>query len=369
MKIISLILLLMALTAASARADNDATEAMGDSCMRINDTFNAMRYYGEALQTDSSDVIKEKMAHCLFMRGEYRKCASMLEDMARKGTDSLTAETMRRLFDCYRYMDNTAKQIEWGNRLLSRCPMDGIVTAYMARIYNSDDKISSPQKAYDITARYMQTDSACLPVMREYADANFLMRHYNKAINAYNKLLELGDSTYNTVYSLGMAYMQTGKNPMARKWLTKAAEKSKMQNAGCLYRLGIVCVDMDSVAEGIDYLEKSIELMEPDHTVLFVVKRALGEGYYKQGKYWSAIYAWREALKLNRNSMATIFNTAQAYGLVGKHDMEKAYYRTFLSMAALVKPNKELNQMVEQAETAVGMKENFNGNIISLPAN
>lgn len=78
MKIISLILLLMALTAASARADNDATEAMGDSCMKINDTFNAMRYYGEALQTDSSDAIKEKMAHCLFMRGEYRKCAAML---------------------------------------------------------------------------------------------------------------------------------------------------------------------------------------------------------------------------------------------------------------------------------------------------
>lgn len=255
MKIISLILLLMALTAASARADNNATEAMGDSCMKINDTFNAMRYYGEALQTDSSDAIKEKMAHCLFMRGEYRKCAAMLEGMAKKGTDSLSQETMRRLFDCYRYMDNTAKQIEWGNRLLSRCPMDGIVTAYMAHIYNSDDKISSPQKAYDITAKYMQTDSTCLPVMREYADANFLMRDYGKAINAYNRLLELGDSTYNTVYSLGMAYMQTGKNPMARKWLTKAAEKSKMQNAGCLYRLGIVCVDMDSLAEGIDYLE------------------------------------------------------------------------------------------------------------------
>lgn len=51
MKIISLILLLITLTAASARADNNATEALGDSCMKINDTFNAMRYYGEALQT------------------------------------------------------------------------------------------------------------------------------------------------------------------------------------------------------------------------------------------------------------------------------------------------------------------------------
>lgn len=34
-----------------------------------------------------------------------------------------------------------------------------------------------------------------------------------------------------------------------------------------------------------------------------------------------------------------------------------------------MKPNKELNQMVEQAETVVGVKENFNGAIISLPEN
>lgn len=154
----------------------------------------------------------------------------MLETTARKGTDSLTAETMRRLFDCYRYMDNTAKQIEWGNRLLNRCPMDGIVTAYMARIYNSDDNISSPQKAYDITTRYMQTDSACLPVLREYADANFLLRDYDKAINAYNRLLELGDSTYNTVYSLGMAYMQTGKT----LWHADGSPRQpKKQDAKC----------------------------------------------------------------------------------------------------------------------------------------
>lgn len=356
----------MALTAASARADNDATEALGDSCMKINDTFNAMRYYGEALRADSSDAIKGKMAQCLFMRGEYRRCASMLEGMAGKDTGSMSMESMRRLFDCYRYMDNTSKQVEWGNELLNRCPMDGIVTAYMAHIYNSDKNLS-PQKAYDITARYMSTDSTCKPVLREYADANFLLHDYGKAIKAYNRLLELGDSTYNTVYSLGMAYMQTGKNAMARTWLIKAAETSRMKDAGCLYRLGIVCVDMDSVAEGIGYLEKSIELMQPDHMVMFVAKRALGEGYYKQGKYWSAIYAWREALKLNRNSMATIFNTAQAYGLVGRHDMEKAYYRTFLSMAALVKPNKKLEQMVKQAETIVGVKEDFNGTIIGLP--
>lgn len=85
MKIISLILLLMTLTAASARADNDATEALGDSCMKINDTFNAMRYYGEALQTDSSDAIKEKWRTaclCAANTANARQCSKPRQEKA-----------------------------------------------------------------------------------------------------------------------------------------------------------------------------------------------------------------------------------------------------------------------------------------------
>lgn len=366
MKRINLILFILILTVGTAWADGTVTEALGDSCMKLNDTFNAMKYYGEALRTDSSARLKAKMAKCNFMRGEYRKCVSLLESTARKSPDSLSIEQMRCLFDSYGCLDNMAKQIEWGKAILGRCRMDGTVTAYVAKIYNGE-KYNQPQMAYDLTAKYLRTDSTCIPVLREYADANFLLQDYGKAIKSYRRLLELGDSTYNVVYSLGMAYMQTGDAPQAREWLTAAARKSKMKYAGCLYRLGIVCVDMDSVSEGIGYLQKACALLEPDHTVMFIVKRALGEGYYKQGNYWSAIYEWRDALKLNRNSMATIFNTAQAYGLVGWHDKEKAYYRTFLSMAAKVEQNDNLKQMVSQAEAVVGVKEDFKGAIIGLP--
>lgn len=85
MKIISLILSLMALTAASARADNNSTEALGDSCMKINDTFNAMRYYGEALQTDSSDAIKEKWRTaclCAANTANARQCSKVWQRKA-----------------------------------------------------------------------------------------------------------------------------------------------------------------------------------------------------------------------------------------------------------------------------------------------
>ena len=124
---------------------------------------------------------------------------------------------------------------------------------------------------------------------------------------------------------------------------------------------------MNLADEGIMYLNLAFSLMQPDQRVAFVVKRALGEGYYKKGHYWSAIYAWEEALRYNRNSMATIFNTAQAYGLVGNDEKEKAFYRAFLSMAALAEPNETLDGMVRQAEAVVGGHEDFKGAIVRPP--
>lgn len=129
----------------------------------------------------------------------------------------------------------------------------------------------------------------------------------------------------------------------------------------------MVCVDMGNVDEGVEYLEMAYNLMQPDSRVVYIVKRALGEGYYKKGDYWNAIYAWLEALKRNNKSMATIFNVAQTYGLVGQHDKEKRFYRLFLSMAALAESTPSLDEMVKQAEAAVGVKEDFKGCIIGLP--
>ena len=219
----------------------------------------------------------------------------------------------------------------------------------------------------ELTDDYLKADSTCIPVLRQNADAQFLMQDFDKAISAYGKLMALGDSTYNTVYSLGMSYMQAKQDSLARLWLLKAAKMKGMKDAGCLYRLGMVCVEMDSVGEGIMFLEMANLLMQPDGRVVYIVKRALGEAYYKRGSYWNAIYAWTDALRHNRSSMATVFNVAQTYGLVGQHDKEKQFYRSFLSMAALAERNAELDQMVKQAEAVVGVKEDFKGCIIGLP--
>lgn len=341
-------------------------EALGDSCLEVHDTYNALKYYGEALAADSSAALLRKVARCYYMRGDYGRCVSTMKPVAGPRGDSLTLQQMRYMFDSYKNLGMEDEQVSWGRAILHRCPMDGEVTAALAAIYNSS-KDYLPYVGRNLAGEYLKRDSTCIPVLRQYADAEFLLEEFDDAIAAYHRLLELGDSTYNVVYSLGMSYMQVKNDSLAYLWLKKAAEKSGMKSYACLYRLGMVCVDRDSVTEGLKYLTLAYELMQPDHRIMFVIKRALGEGYYKQGHYWNAIYAWQDALKYNRNSMATIFNTAQAYGLVGRHDKEKAFYRSFLSMAALSEPNATLDEMVKQAEAAVGGHEDFKGVIIGIP--
>jgi Flp pilus assembly protein TadD len=366
MKKLIVISFMLAAAAAASWGQTDGAEALGDSCVEAHDTFHALQYYGEAMAADSSAALQRKVARCHYMRGDYRRCIDTMMPVAGPGGDSLTLEQMRYMFECYKMLADNDGQMTWGRAILRRCPMDGEMTAAVAAIYNTDDRYL-PSSASSLTNSFLEKDSTCIPVLRQNADAKFLMQSFDAAITVYNKLLALGDSSYNVVYSLGMSYMQVKEDSLARKWLLRAAEMKDMKDAGCLYRLGMVCIELDSLAEGIEYLDLAYSLMQPDGRVVYIVKRALGEGYYKQGDYWNAIYAWTEALRRNRNSMATIFNVAQTYGLVGQHDKEKQFYRSFLSMAALVERTPALDEMVKQAEAVVGEKEDFKGVIIGLP--
>lgn len=366
MKKLVIMTVVFAALSAAAYGQQACAEAKGDSCLDIHDTFHALQYYADAMAADSSAALQKKVARCHYMRGDYRRCVDTMLPVAGFMGDSLSLEQMRWVFESYRRLDDHEQMVAWGRAILRRCPMDGEVTAAVAAVYNTDDAYL-PSSAMELTDDYLKADSTCIPVLRQNADAQFLMQDFDKAISAYGKLMALGDSTYNTVYSLGMSYMQAKQDSLARLWLLKAAKMKGMKDAGCLYRLGMVCVDLGNANEGIMYLNLAYNMMQPDGRVVYVVKRALGEAYYKSGSYWNAIYAWIDALRHNRSSMATVFNVAQTYGLVGQHDKEKQFYRSFLSMAALAERNAELDQMVRQAEAVVGVKEDFKGCIIGLP--
>ena len=345
----------------------------GDSCMQQFNTFEALKYYQRAYRIaelqdsvrfsmDDSDVLSKyvpedkiprevrlKLADCYYKRADYRQTAELLKNMPE---DSLSHEAFRQLAFSYQKQGDNDSFMYWAEQLIYRYPMDSEVVAGLTLAFA---RASQPQRGIICGMRYCQRDSTNIMVNRALADAWFMNRDFTAAGRLYSRLLEQGDSTFNTLYSAGMCYSQIDSLECAYKYLQLAFLISGMQHAGCAYRLGVVCVDTQRYPEGLGYLNLAKELLRPDTTIMKAITLSQGEGYYLTQHYPEAVQAWKEHLVYNPSSVATYYNIANAYAYLLK-DREQAlsYYRLFLEKAAEVeRPTPQLLDMIKAARKVI----------------
>lgn len=345
----------------------------GDSCMQQYNTYEALKYYQRAyaiaeaqdsvrFSMEGIDVmdaefrqyvpedkiprdVRLKLADCYYKRANYRQTAELLKNMPE---DSLSHDAFRQLAYSYQKQGDNDSFIYWAGQLVNRFPMDGEVVAGLTLAYA---KANQPEKGVICGMKYSLKDSTNILVNRALADAWFMNRDFKAAGKLYDRLLEQGDSTFNTLYSAGMCCSQLDSLERAYKYLKLAFLISGMQHAGCAYRLGVVCVDTKRYPEGLNYLNLAKELLRPDTTIMKAITLSQGEGYYLTQHYPEAVTAWKEHLTYNPTSVATYFNIANAYAYILKDDEQaRTYYQQFLDRAAEVEnPTPQLSEMVAQA--------------------
>ena len=377
MKSLFSIITLALLTALSAKGEGvDSLQIYlqaGDSCMQQYNTYEALKCYKRAYAiAEAQDSVRFsmegigvmddefrqyvpedkiprdvrlKLADCYYKRANYRQTAELLKNMPE---DSLSHDAFRQLAYSYQKQGDNDSFIYWAGQLVNRFPMDGEVVAGLTLAYA---KANQPQRGIICGMIYSQRDSTNILVNRALADAWFMNRDFTAAGKLYDRLLEQGDSTFNTLYSAGMCCSQLDSLERAYKYLQLAFLISGMQHAGCAYRLGVVCVDTQRYPEGLNYLSLARELMRPDTTIMKAITLSQGEGYYLTQHYPEAVNAWKEHLTYNPSSVATYFNIANAYAYILKDDEQaRDYYQQFLDRAAEVEnPTPQLSEMVAKA--------------------
>ena len=343
----------------------------GDSCMQQYNTFEALRYYQQAYDlAQSQDItrfsmdkdfslskpyvpedkvprhVRLKLADCHYQRADYRQTAELLKNMPE---DSLSHDAFRELALSYQKQGDTDSYIYWASQLLGRFPMDAEIVAGLILAFAKNDQ---PQNGIICGLKYTLKDSTNILVNRALADAWFMNRDFTAAAMLYDKLLEQGDSTFNTLYSAGMSHSQTGSLERAYDCLSRALEVSQMQHAGCAFRLGVVCVDTKRYPEGLKALELAQELLKPDTTTMKAITLSQGEGFYLTQHYPEAVKAWKRHLDYNPSSVATCYNIANAYAyLIKDEEQAKTYYQRFLELARQEQtPTPQLAEMMEKAE-------------------
>ena len=361
----------------------------GDSCMRQYNTFEALKYYQQAYELgkvvagkQAEDTLKlpiedldklpqeeadkiidrliagavksatvpyyisAKLADCYYKRACYFQCSELLKITPE---DSLSHDSFRQLAYSYKKQDDIGSFIYWASQLVGRYPMDGEMVAGLTLAFTQTEQ---PQNGIACAEQYYKVDSANIEVNRALADAYFVDRQFPKATKIYERLLEQGDSTFNTLYSAGMCYTKTDSLERAYQCLKPALWLSKMQHANCAWRLGVVCVDTKRFEEGLGYLDLANQLLLPDTTTMKAITLSKGEAYYLTEHYDKAIEAWKEHLAYNPSSIATYYNIASAYYYyLPDGQMAKTYYEKFLNLARKEEtPTQQLKEMIEKAE-------------------
>ena len=371
--VIILTLALLTVSPAKGEALDSLTVCVqkGDSCMQQYNTFEALQYYQQAYDlAQSQDItrfsmdkdfslskpyvpedkvprhVRLKLADCHYQRANYRQTTELLKNMPE---DSLTHDAFRELALGYQKQGDTDSYIYWASQLLGRFPMDAEIVAGLILAFAKNDQ---PQNGIICGLKYTLKDSTNILVNRALADAWFMNRDFTAAAKLYDKLLQQGDSVFNTLYSAGMSYTQIDSLERAYKCLLPAFALSQMQHAGCAYRLGVVCVDTKRYEEGLRYLDLATQLMMPDTTIMKAITLSRGEGYYLTEHYAEAIAAWKEHLTYNPKSIATYYNIGNTYALLLEDKKQaRPYLQQFLELARKEgNPTDALQEMVKKAE-------------------
>lgn len=318
----------------------------GDSCMQQYNTAQALGYYQQAYAMSDTLITRTKLADCYYKRANYRQVAELLKVLPE---DSLSHDAFRQLALSYQKQGDIDSYIYWTSLLVERFPMDGEMVAGLTLALAQKNQ---PDKGLSYGLNYSLHDMNNILVNRAVADAYFLNRDFSAASVWYEGLMQQGDSTFNTLYSAGMCYSQTGSLERAYQCLKQAFLLSGMQHYGCAYRLGVVCVDTQRYPEGLTCLALAKELMRPDSTIMKAITLSEGEGYYLTHQYPEAVAAWKEHLLYNPSSVATYYNIANAYAYLLKDEEQgRAYYQQFVEKAAEVeKPTEKLAEMIEKAK-------------------
>jgi tetratricopeptide (TPR) repeat protein len=318
----------------------------GDSCMERYNTLEALKYYQQAFSMKDTANVRIKLANCYYKRANYGQTADLLKNVPAK---DLSHEALRQLAFSYQKQGDLDSYIFWGGQLLVLYPMDGEAMAALIMAYTRTDQAWA---GIDCGKDYFKKDSTNILVNRALADAYFMNRQFDESVAIYERLLQQGDSTFNTLYSAGMCYTRIDSLNKAYKCLTPAFQLSQMQHAGCTYRLGAVCVDLGSYEEGLRYFDLATKLMLPDTTSMKAITLSQGEAYYLTKQYDKAVEAWQRHLDYNPTSIATYYNIASAYYyFLPDGQQAKIYLEKFLQMARKEEnPNAQLTEMINKAE-------------------
>lgn len=304
----------------------------GDSCLRMNDTYNSLLWYQKAYAIDScNDTIVRKLAQCYYLRGQYKNCISL--------TDTLLADTaiyqdLRLRFNCFRKMAKDTLANECAKQIVVVNPLDATVVASMAAFYIAHEEVDS---ALLYAEAYYKIDSTNQQVNAQLATSLYLKKDYYRALDLFLELYNNGDYNLATLYYIGMLYDRCNIPDKAFYYLNIAYMQSLTPQLSILKALSRVAIRTDHRDEALSFTEEALSICQADSVSMAEIYSIRADFYEAYSSKYEVVEDTVKAetcvkkqikmlltsLQYN-NDIKVQFSLALAYYHI--HDTEKTLY-------------------------------------------
>ena len=325
-KILLAITFFGAAVAANAQPMTDEVAACvlrGDSCQRLNDTYNSMLWYAQAHQLDSqNDTVTRKLAQSYFRRGQYKLCLALTDTLI---ADTATYQDLRLRFNCFQKMGACdSLRIECGWQILAVNPMDAAVVADIATFYNTQQLADT---ALAVCQAYYKLDSTNQLVNKQMGRALFIKKDYYTALDLFLDAYRNGDENPALLFYIGRTYECCSIPDRAHEFLLMAAVNSDFESLPIVKALARVSTSTKYRDDVPQYTQVAFDLCQADSA-------SMAEIYDIRARFYEAYahqYYDSDKLKYSTcilNSIKMIQSALQYEPTLGRqYNMAVAYSR------------------------------------------
>lgn len=277
---ILLALTLTATTAAQTRfepltAEAAALVARGDSCTRMNDTYNSLLCYEQARRLVFNDTVLYKLAQTNFRRGQYNQCLALTDTLL---ADTLTYQPLKLRYNCLQKMGaDDSLRIECARQILAVNPLDAAVVTDIATFFNGNQQADSAMAYCNL---YRRIDSTNQLVNKQLGRALFIKKDYYPALDLFLDAYRNGDQTPALLFYIGRTYECCSIPERAHDYLLMAAEGSYFTSLPVVKALARVSASSVKYRdEVLDYTQIAFDLCQADSASMAEIYRYRAKFY------------------------------------------------------------------------------------------
>jgi len=306
--------------------------------------------YQKALRLNPGNMfLFIKIAQTQFLTGEYAEAIQTCKTILKKDSISFVNRLMAK---CYTHLEEPDAAIEIYENLIEKDSLDFRSVIDLADIFIKQDSV---KKAIIYTDAFIKNDSSNIEVNRSNALSYFLNSDFKNALTKYQNLFSLGDSTAMNYYYLGVCFYREKVPGKAYDYLTIAKEKTKSKKPTVLYFYALAAYDIYSFDEGIEALQKAINILQSDSTSMHTLYSCLADGYLSKKESNKAIETLNSALNYKIDRYKILYNIAYAYDLKEDYKNALTYYLSFLKDTEKTERKKSVQTLRDHAKNRISI--------------